>query len=96
MHVYIHLSDKDWFAPGCQVCNAGANFLLEQMTFQLLLTSDLDGGVTMATRIQSKHILTGAKRPNTIYLHSSAVSFLDMIFNELLVKLINTDSTHCN
>jgi hypothetical protein len=44
-----------------EVCNAVATFLLEQMTFQLLLTSDLDGGVTMATRIQSKHILTGAK-----------------------------------
>lgn len=36
-----------------------ASLLMEEITFQLLLTSDLDGGVSMATRTQAKHMLIG-------------------------------------
>ena len=51
--------DDDEMFPTNKLCQAIATLLLEQMTFQLLLTSDLDGGVSMATRTQSKQMLTG-------------------------------------
>ena len=42
-----------------QLCREVSALLLEQLLFAQLLTSDLDGGVTMATRTQSIHFLNG-------------------------------------
>ena len=102
----VHSVDKH-LLPTPQLCREVSALLLEQLLFAQLLTSDLDGGVTMATRTQSIHFLNGILAVvDMVHYHTvmytrfmmhwitRLLPTVAMVFDELLIKLITSDHTH--